>query len=239
MQIRNFLKESFIDFPSKISTIIFSPGCNYNCPSCHAKYLLDKNENIDEKIFFDYLNSRKDWLEGVVLCGGEPTLQPDLVDFSKRLKEKGLLIKLDTNGSNCEVLSLLKGIVDYVAMDVKAPKELYAKVVGKNSLQEENYANAIKIVSQFPNYEFRTTVVPVIRNDKEISFLTPKEIGDTAKLIYEITGKNNHKYFLQSFVPRKNELVNSRLENFPETPRKLLEEGLIEAKKYLFNSDIR
>jgi len=242
MQIRNFRRESFIDFPLTMASVVFSPGCNYKCPSCHAKHLLEEGKNMDEKEIFDYLESRKSWIEGIVLCGGEPTLQPDLIYFAEKIKKMGFAIKLDTNGSRFAILQELKEskLIDYVAMDVKGPRELYPNLVGREFLdRRDDYEKAIMIVSQFPDYEFRTTVVPVIRDEGKISFMNPKEIGETAKLIYDCIGGSNHKYFLQKFVPRENGLLDSRLESFSETPMEILEEGKKEAMKYLPNCRIR
>jgi pyruvate formate lyase activating enzyme len=239
MQIRNFLRESFIDYPGRISSIVFAPGCNYKCPACHAKHLLQDEANIDENKFFEYLDSRKDWIDGVVICGGEPTLQPDLIGFLYKLKEKELSIKLDTNGSRPRILRyvLERGLVDYVAMDVKGPKELYGQITNSD-INFDRIKESIFLVSKFPDYEFRTTVVPVKRNESTI-FMTPEEIGNTAKFIYNCTGNKEHKYFLQPFVPRKGELIDSRFEEFPETSKELLEKGKIEARKYLSNTEIR
>jgi len=245
MQIRNFLRESYNDFPGKVpSAVIFVPGCNYNCPACHAKHLLGEGKNMEEKEFFDYLNIRKGWIEGVVICGGEPALQHSLPSFLKKIKKRGLAVKLDTNGSNYVVLGdlLKERLVDYVAMDVKGPPQLYADLTGQEFVDaRDGYEKAIAVVSQFPDYEFRTTAVPVVRREGEISFLTAQEIGETAKLIYDCTGSREHKYFLQPFVPHKGEgiLLDSRLEEFPETPRGLLEEMKKEAVKYLPNCQIR
>jgi pyruvate formate lyase activating enzyme len=243
MQIRDFWRESFNDFPKKIpSSVVFSPKCNYRCPVCHAKHLLKDGENIQEKTFFDYLDSRTGWLKGIVICGGEPTIQHTLPYFLKKIKEKGLAVKLDTNGSDYATLGKLKEskLIDYVAMDVKGPPQIYADLIGREFIDaRDGYEKAIGVVSQFPDYEFRTTIVPVIRRNGEISFMTPEEIGETAKLIYDCTGINDHKYFLQPFVPRKGELVDSRLESFPQTPKEILEKGLMEAKKYLPNTKIR
>jgi pyruvate formate lyase activating enzyme len=242
MQIRDFIKESFIDYPGKISAVVFSSGCNYKCPACHAKRLLEKGNNIDEKVFFDYLDSRKGWIDAVVLCGGEPTLQHDLIYFARKIKERGLLVKLDTNGSEFGTLMDLReeNLIDYVAMDVKGPPSIYADLIGREFIDaRDGYEKSIATVSHFPDYEFRTTVVPVVRRDGEISFLTPEEIGQTAKLIYDCTGVNEHKYFLQKFVPRKGELLDSQLENFPETPNDLMERALEEIKLYLPNAKIR
>lgn len=166
--------------------------------------------------------------------------------FIKELKKRrnNLVVKLDTNGSDWSVLGELKenGLVDYVAMDVKGPPELYATIVGREFLDaRDGYEKAIAIVSQFPDYEFRTTIVPVIR-ENEISFMTPEEIEKTAKLIYDVVQDNECKYFLQPFVPHKQEeggLLDSRFEIFPETPPELLEEMKKRAQKYLPNCRIR
>jgi pyruvate formate lyase activating enzyme len=245
MRIVDWRKISAIDYPGKISTIIFTPKCNYKCPACHAKNILCSNEIILEQEILDYIdstNKEKKLIDAVVLCGGEPTLQHDLIYFAKKIKERGLLVKLDTNGSNFGTLIKLheSKLIDYAAMDVKGPPSIYADLIGREFLDtRDGYEKAIAIVSHFPNYEFRTTIVPVIRRDGEISFLTSKEIGETAKLIYDCTGVNEHKYFLQSFIPRKGELLDSRLENFSETPKELLEKGKEEAIKYLPNTEIR
>ena len=134
MKIGQFLKESVNNYSGKISSVVFSAGCNYRCPACHAKHILDGKSNIDEDEVFNYLESRKGWIEGVVLCGGEPTLQKGLPAFAWRIKSRGFDVKLDTNGSNPGMIeNLLKEkIVDYVAMDVKAPKEIYPLAAGKN-----------------------------------------------------------------------------------------------------------
>lgn len=239
MQIRNFLRESFIDYSGRISSVVFAPGCNYKCPACHAKHLLQEELNINEKEFFEYLDSRKGWIDGIVICGGEPTIQPDLIGFLYKLKEKDFAVKLDTNGSRPRILRyvLERGLVDYVAMDVKGPEELYGQITNSD-MDFDRIKNSIELVSKFPNSEFRTTIVPVRRN-AEITFMTPEEIGNTAKMIYDYTGNGEHKYFLQLFVPRKGELIDSKFEEFPETPQELLERGKIEARKYLYNTEIR
>lgn len=239
MRIRNFLKESYNDYAGKVSAVVFSPGCDYNCPACHVKHLLNPGEDKEEKEFFDYLDSRKEWIQGVVLCGGEPTLQPDLAGFVKKLKQRGLAVKLDTNGNHPQVLKKLyeEDLIDYIAMDVKAPKELYETITGVSGINLQNIEESLQIVSEFPAYEFRTTISPIIR--KEIDFMTPKEVGDIAKWIVEVTGDSAHRYYLQPFVPRQGELIDPRLEEFPETPKDLMEKAHREAIKYLSNCKIR
>jgi pyruvate formate lyase activating enzyme len=246
MIILGFRKESHQDWDKGLSSVIFTHGCNYRCPACHDKKLVEgsfnQEELFKEEEIIKYLARKKDFINKVVICGGEPIIQHTLPYFIRKLKEKGLAVKLDTNGSDYITLGKLKeeGLVDYVAMDVKGPPQIYADIIGREFIDaRDGYEKAIAVVSQFPDYEFRTTIVPVIRRNEEASFMTPEEIGQTAKLIYDCTGINSHKYFLQPFVPRKGELVDSRLESFPQTPKDILEQGLIEALKYLPNTKIR
>jgi pyruvate formate lyase activating enzyme len=232
-----------IDYPGKLASVVVSPKCNYRCPACHSPEIVNGDANIEDREFFKYLESQKKWLDGVVLCGGEPTIQPGIFEFARKIKDMGFAIKLDTNGSHYAILrELLEDkVIDYVAMDVKGPTELYNNLTGKQIDPRDNLYKAISIVSQFPGYEFRTTVVPVIRDDagSDISFLTPDEIAETAKMICENTQSNKHSYYLQRFVPRKDGLLDRRLESFPETPLSLLEEMLGKARVYLPRTEIR
>lgn len=239
MQIRNFLKESFINYPDKISSVVFVPGCNLRCSACHARHLLEPGKNKTEEEFFKYLNSRKGWIEAVVLCGGEPNLQPDLAEFARRLKSEGLLVKLDTNGINPEVLSGLNSVVDYVAMDVKGTRELYAQITGVSKSDLNAIEKSMKIVQNFPAYEFRTTVVPVEREPGKIECMTVPEIAGIARWIRETTGNNFHRYYLQPFVPKKGGLINHEFEELPETTPQLLKEAKLAAITYLPNTLIR
>ncbi|MCK5149506.1 anaerobic ribonucleoside-triphosphate reductase activating protein [Candidatus Pacearchaeota archaeon] len=240
MDIAVIYHQSLKDYPGKVSEVVFTPNCNYKCPACHAKEILDSKEKIDEKEFFNYLDSGKKWIDGVVLCGGEPTLEKDLIDFTEKLKKRDLAVKLDTNGSNPKVLEKLldEKLIDYVAMDVKGPKSLYSKIIGKEKANVKDIEDSMKIVQDFPNYEFRTTIAPV-PNGNWTYFMNVKDVVDMAKWIVNVTGGNKHKHYLQKFVPRENGLLDSRLEKFPETPEKLLKEIKKEIIKYLPNCEIR
>lgn len=243
MKIAGWQKESFIDYEGKVSTLVFTSRCQYNCPACHAKKIRDSDTQIPEKYIFDFLDARKGWIEGVVLCGNEPLLEPDLSDFASEIKKRGFFVKLDTNGEDYEKLKRLhkEKNIDYVAMDVKGPPQLYSKIVGIDHIDiSEDVGKSIIVVSQFPDYEFRTTVSPILRSKGKIDFLTPEEIGETARFIYDCTGKKEHKYILQKFVSRtKGEILDDRLSrnNLPkdmwETSGELMKRCLIEAKKYL------
>lgn len=248
MKIFDWKKESYIDYPGKISAIVFTAGCNYNCSYCHNPELKNSEGNIPEEKIFNYLDSRKGWINAVVISGGEPTNQLSLYWFINKIKGKGLAVKLDTNGSFPAILNdiLKDNIVDYVAMDVKGPISLYPKIIGRDYIDErDNVGKGIEVVSNFPDYEFRTTIAPVIE-DYKIRWMTPEEIGRTAELITNWTGgETNHKYFLQPFkaVEKKEGNERFRKENLPKefwtTPRELLEKAKKEAKKYLPNTEIR
>lgn len=240
MKIGAALAFNLIDYPGKIAAVAFAPGCNYACPHCHAKPILGSAAPINADDFFSYLTTVKEWVNGVVICGGEPTLQPGLIPFMQKLRAENLAVKLDTNGSNPAVLSqlLAQGLADYVAMDIKGPRHLWANMSGIAGA-EAAMQESLKIVPRFPVYEFRTTVAPVVRGGAEISFLTAAEMGDAARLLAQVTGSPDHKYYIQKFVPRKGGLLDARLESFPETPIQLLQDIHAEVLKYIPNTQMR
>lgn len=248
MKISYWQKESFIDYSGKISTLVFTPGCNFNCGYCHNPELKNSEGKIDEKEIFDYLKLNKNWIDAVVISGGEPTMQLGLQNFIREVKNLGFLVKLDTNGSNYWILQELKKekSIDYVAMDVKGPIELYPLISGKKFIDvRDNVGKGISVVSQFPDYEFRTTLCPIYENEKP-RWMTPEEIGETAELITDwISRENEIKYFIQPFRAIEKENGNPKFskENLPkefhETSKEHLEECLIEAQKYLPNAKIR
>ncbi|MBI5742960.1 MAG: anaerobic ribonucleoside-triphosphate reductase activating protein [Elusimicrobia bacterium] len=240
MKIGAALEFNLIDYPGKIAAVAFTPGCNYLCPHCHAAPLLANAKDIGDEGFFAYLDTVKEWITGVVICGGEPTLQAGLIPFIEKVRARNLAVKLDTNGSNPKVLAqlLAGGLVDYVAMDVKGPRFLWPATAGVEG-HETAMAESIKLVAQFPVYEFRTTVAPVVRGDGEISFLTAQEMAAAARYVAQVTGTDAHKYYVQKFVPRKDGLLDKRLEKFPETPPQLLQEIHKEVMKHLPNTQVR
>jgi pyruvate formate lyase activating enzyme len=164
MEIAGLVKTSLIDFPGKITTVIFTQGCNFRCGFCHNPDLVPiKKGKISEGEVLTFLSGRRNKIEGVVITGGEPVIQKDLVSFLEKIKKMGFLIKLDTNGSKVKTLKELidKKLVDYVAMDVKGPLEKYpeiAKCLNTKSVQE-----SIKLLKKSKiDHEFRTTVLPCL-----------------------------------------------------------------------------
>ncbi|OGS07759.1 MAG: anaerobic ribonucleoside-triphosphate reductase activating protein [Elusimicrobia bacterium RIFOXYA12_FULL_51_18] len=240
MKIRAALNFNLIDYPGKIAAMVFAPGCNYSCPACHAKPLFNEDALVDEEDFFKYLDNVRQWVNGVVICGGEPTMQDGLIQFIRRLKTGRLSVKLDTNGGAPDILNdlLAEDLVDYVAMDVKGPKHLWASIAGRPDAAAA-MMESMRVAARFPDHEFRTTIVPVLRGEDSISFLTVPEAEATARLIVETTGSGGHKYYIQKFVPRRGGLLDARLESFPETPPELLEDMKRAASKFLPKCEIR
>ena len=193
MKIGGLQKTTFLDYPDKMACIVFTVGCNLRCPFCHNRDLVDGlvNDLIEEKDFFKFLENRKDILEGVVITGGEPTLQLDLVDFCQKIKKMGFLIKLDTNGTNPKLVKELmdKKLIDFVAMDMKNDFENYEKTVG-TPINLDNIKESIEMIQNWGgDYEFRTTVVPTLhtkKNLENILKIIPKD-----KLILQRFRPNN------------------------------------------------
>lgn len=162
MKIGGFQKFSLLDYPGQLAAIIFTQGCNFRCPYCHNPELADParfEKPLVTGRVLDFLRRRRGKLGAVVITGGEPTVQPDLVRFVKKLKFMGFLVKMDTNGSNPELLQSLceQDLVDYWAMDLKAPPDLY-KLISRSSVPVENILRSMDILRNSNcEYEFRTT----------------------------------------------------------------------------------
>jgi len=182
------------DYPGKIACVVYTIGCNFRCPYCHNPELVD--ETMETKITEDdvllFLDTRKHMLDGIVITGGEPTMHIDLIDFMRRVKQRGVLVKLDSNGTHPDILKKIisERLVDYIAMDIKAPLATYSTVVARPVDVLAIKKSIDLLMSSHIPYEFRTTVVK--------GQLHPKDIEQIGK---EITGAQ--KYYLQRFVPTK------------------------------------
>ena len=195
MFIGGFQKFSLIDYPGKICAIVFTQGCNFRCPYCHNPELVKPElfeRPIPEEEILSFLKNRVGKLDAVEITGGEPTLQRDLLEFIKKIKDMGFLMKLDSNGTNPEILekAIKEKIVDYLAMDVKAPLEKYSKVVGTKVDTKKIRQSIDLIMNSGIDYEFRTTIVR--------SLLSKEDIIGIGKLI-----RGARMYFLQKFIPTK------------------------------------
>lgn len=193
-------KTSLIDFPQKVAAIVFTQGCNFRCGYCHNPELLEFSEktDFDANCFFNFLKTRIGKLDGVVITGGEPTLQSDLYDFIKEIKALGFAVKLDTNGTNPVVTEKLlkENLLDYIAMDIKAPLEKYREITDVN-VDTKKIKQSIKLImNSFIDYEFRTTVLK-----SQLSFEDFNNIGEMIK--------GSKKYYLQKFQASK--IYNTKL----------------------------
>jgi len=158
---------TLIDYPGKVATTLFTVGCTFRCPFCHNPELVDPDRfapALDSDEILDRLRERADFIDGVVITGGEPTIHPSLPTFLRFLKKLGLLVKLDTNGSRPEVLRALldEGVLDCVAMDVKAPFDRYDELAGVDADAGAIEASIELILDLAPDHEFRTTVAPTL-----------------------------------------------------------------------------
>ena len=175
MHIAGLQKNSLIDYPGKLSSVVFFSGCNFNCPYCHnpdlARGCPTCATDLNPATICNFLEQRQGFLDGVVVSGGEPTLQKDLVDLCTRIKDLGYPVKLDTNGSRPDVLLDLieKGLVDYIAMDLKTDPVLYASFI-KGDCNPDPLLSSIRIImTSSIDYEFRTTCVKPIINSEVIN----------------------------------------------------------------------
>ncbi|MEJ2267606.1 MAG: anaerobic ribonucleoside-triphosphate reductase activating protein [Nanoarchaeota archaeon] len=209
MKIAGIQKTTLIDYPGKIACTLFLYGCNFRCGFCHNPELVLYNP---EKVYFEeeileFLEKRKHQLEGICICGGEPLLSLDL-EFLKKIKSLGYLIKIDTNGSFPEKLKKIieKKLVDFVAMDVKSSKENYKKLIN-SKIDLEKIEESIKLISLLGNYEFRTTIIEGVHDledVKKIAIWLNEIIGKKPKKFCLQCFKNGGKFIDESFSKKKN-----------------------------------
>lgn len=188
MRLGGLVKSSLIDYPGRVSCVVFTQGCNFRCGFCHNPNLIPGGEgNLSEVELFEFLESRKGKLDGVVITGGEPTIQSDLEKFISRIKDHGFSIKLDTNGGNPGVLKSLidEELIDFVAMDIKGPVEKYSQISRFDDAEKIKESIKIIIESGLP-HEFRTTILPAYH-----------EISDFHKMGELIKGAQ--RYAIQGF----------------------------------------
>lgn len=224
-------KTTLVDYPGKVAATVFTVGCNFRCPYCHnpelvLPELIKKQPKITEKEILDFLKERQKLLEGLCITGGEPAIQPDLIDFVKKVKDLGFLIKIDTNGSCPDVLdNLIKGkLIDYVAMDIKAPKEKY-EIFSEDEDIIEKVDKSIELLKQDKiDYEFRTTLVSGILDEQDIL-----AIVDWIKFA--------SNYYLQRF--HKGKVLDEKLQNAKPWSEQMMKQLLKKIKPYFSECRLR
>ena len=228
---------TLLDYPKKSACILFTVGCNFRCGYCHnPQFVLPeqiktyKAKNlIPEEKFFNFLKTRKNLLDGVVISGGEPTLQPDLIQFCKKIKDEGFLVKLDTNGTAPKTIQELidKNLVDYIAMDIKASPEKYEQICD-TKIKLEDIKKSKDIIQKAGStnkldYEFRTTVIKEYHDEKEI-----EQIGKFCKDAKTLT--------LQNF--RNKKVLNPKFKTHTGVSKDDLEKFKKILKKYVKKVEI-
>ena len=225
MILSGLQKLTLLDFPARIAATVFTRGCNMRCPFCHnASLVVGGADIIPEEEFFAFLDSRRARLGGVCVSGGEPTLQSDLPEFLGKIKAMGFETKLDTNGTNPEMLVSLidRGLLDYVAMDIKSSPEKYSLVAGAHVDFDKVKKSAQILLSGKIDYEFRTTVAKPLFSSGDFT-----EIG---KMI-----KGAKRYYLQGFLD-SGDIVGEGISAYSEAEMKGF---LAEILPFVSNSQIR
>lgn len=227
MQILGLNKTTLLDYPEHVAATVFTGGCNFRCPFCHNMDLVlgEVEPALSTEDFFAFLEKRKGILDGVCITGGEPTLQKDLPDFIRGIRDKGYLVKLDTNGYRPKVLEelLRENLLDYVAMDIKSSVENYPRVTGMADLDVTGIQESVSLLkSAGIPYEFRTTVVKGLHRIDEFDGIGRWLQGAEA-------------YFLQAF--RENEKVPDKsLSSFSEAEMREMKQL---AERYIERVELR
>lgn len=227
MRIGGLQKITLLDFPGAVACTVFTSGCNLRCPFCHNAPLVDAlgdDELFGEELLFDLLNKRKGVLDGVAITGGEPLMQRDIEEFISKIKALGFKVKLDTNGTYPEKLKSLlqKELLDYVAMDVKAPVENYGAVAGTDAFGEKIKESIKLLIGCNIPYEFRTTVVKELHSEDDFH-----KIGELIK--------GAKAYYIQCFKDSGNILGDG----LSAPSKEDLENYLSIARKYVENTSLR
>lgn len=230
LKIKKFIDNSLIEWEGRISAVIVLGGCNFACPFCHNGVLLKANDDIAEisqdKVL-QILQEKKNWLDGVVISGGEPCLYHELFAFIKKVKALGFPIKLDTNGYHPRMLGTLikQKLVDYVAMDIKAPlNEKYKQLSGTNLNLNRIKQSIALLRTTGIDYEFRTTYVP--------SMLEKNDLVEIATYL-----QGSKRFYIQQFSPE--ETLDHSLSSLVPYTMNYLRETELECRKFIVNSKIR
>lgn len=228
MNIKGIQKLTLLDYPGRVACTLFTGGCNFRCPFCHnAMLVVNPEQNLSHNIddIIGYLQKRRGVLDGVAITGGEPLLQPDIADFIRSIRALGYSVKLDTNGSRPAVLRELidKGLVDYVAMDIKNSLSKYGQTVGITGYDTSAVQESARLLMENRvDFEFRTTVVRGLH-----------EAEDFVKIGEWLRGEE--KFFLQQFKDSGN-LIDQTVTGWDDDT---LKEFACILKKYIPHTDIR
>jgi len=233
MKIVGFAKTSLLDWDGCVAATVYLAGCNFRCPFCHNRDLVLNPETLDEipltKIQ-EYLEPNKEFLDGVVITGGEPTTHAELPDLVKKLRESEMGIKLDTNGSNPEMIADLldAGLLDYIAMDLKGPvNSKYSDLIGVSAPLDKIKRSISLIMDSSIDYEFRTTVVPVLLMERDIEAMAAHIGGARKYALQQFRPKNTIDTSLAVINPYPTERLRGMAEIARQYVRKVVVRGEI------------
>jgi len=235
MEFKGFQKTSLIEYPGKIVSVVFTAGCNFRCPFCqNPELVLNPNSlpSISFQEVLSHLISKRKWLDGLSITGGEPMIHQALSDFIGKVKEEGFLVGVETNGTNPQMLKdlIADKLIDYVALDIKAPLvwEIYKRAAGINDEDlfrkvKESVEVLLELKSDI-DYELRTTVVPGLIEEEDILTI--------ARQI-----KGAKKYVLQQFLPRTT--LDKQYERIKPYSKEVLEKMRKRAESYVETCQVR
>ncbi len=231
MWFRGFKKLSLVDYPGKVASIAFTGGCDFRCPWCYVRDLVFNSPalpKISETKVLNYMRKYRDWIDGLVVSGGEPTIHRELPDFLEKVKKEGFSVALETNGSNPDMLEHLieHRLIDYVEMDVKGYNtELYKRATGVD-VDIKDIKRSIRLIKRgMKEYAFRTTVVPTIHR--------PVDVVRIAKMI-----RGAKRYYIQQFK-HSDSLIDPSFNKIPPYSRKELEGIATRCKKFVRDVRLR
>jgi pyruvate formate lyase activating enzyme len=233
MKIVGFAKTSLLDWDGCVAATMYLAGCNFRCPFCHNRDLVLSPETLDEiptAQIQEYLKSNKDFIDGVVITGGEPTIHAELPDLVKQVRDEDMGIKLDTNGSNPEMISDLldAGMLDYIAMDLKGPvNSKYSDLTGVSAPIEKIKESISLIMDSSIDYEFRTTIVPVLLTEADIEAMAAYIGGARKYALQQFRPKNTIDTNLTVIDPYPTERLQGMAEIARQYVRKVFVRGEI------------
>lgn len=238
MKIVGYLRTSLIEWPGKVSGVIFTPRCNFRCPFCHNADLVEpkrvaKQDLIPEDVVLADLKERKKWIDGVVITGGEPTLQKDLKKFLEKLKKIGFEVMIETNGSQPEILAELlePSLINFIGLDFKTEfSRKYSQVVGLKKFNSKIVEESLKLLLKSKIlFELRTTVVPGIHDKKTLVKM--------ARQLKKVGGRRKIPWCWQNFQPKN--CLDLSFEKKKPYKKEKLGEFLKAARKYYPNVELR
>lgn len=230
MEIKGVVNLSLVDWDGNVCSVFFLPNCNFRCPFCHNYVLVlypEREKTIPFEQVETQLKKQRRWIDGVCITGGEPTLNSDLPNLCLKLKEMGLLVKVDTNGTNPRMIRELvdKELVDYVAVDVKAPLTLekYSKAIGVDAekLLEKVKETVRTLPTTKVDYEFRTTVVPTLHTEKDVEELC-RDIKGCKKYVLQRFDTSLGKKTLDPSFGKLNPFTEEEMAIFLEVAQKII-----------------